>query len=221
MSTTTEHHHHHETTTIPLLKERGLSLTTILPISTTFLLVLIVILFLRYHLYSSSYKTWMKRLRRRSRSDDEETNVPIDEEMFKPPPEYETAVNMPKPCSCRNQCKETCDICDSTLCNNSDSKSDIESGTSSESNTCKCRCHSESNAISETACEQSRESPNDSHQPDSCNVKLYLESETNNTSEILKGPFVILEHVQRMAQDPNKFCHCLPSYQEYIKEFPN
>ena len=34
-------------------------------------------------------------------------------------------------------------------------------------------------------------------------------------------PYAILEHVQRMARDPNAASSYLPTYQDYIKEFPH
>ena len=129
---------------------------------------------------------------------------------------------MPKPCKCCDKCEESCDINENTECNNLiDNDSGIVAEANAENSSCKCRCQTEIETVSDAICEESGENCDTSVRPDTCTVKLYLESETNDSPENLKGPFMILEHVQRMAQDLSVPSHYLPTYQEYINEFPD
>ena len=172
-----------------------------------------LVLCLRYHIYSSSYKQWFKRLRRAQSPDDEGDTISMDEEMFKPPPEYDTAINMPKPCSNCHSKHETGSALKSCPCNNR-SPSDGET----QEDICQYKIEkTESDSDEEQNLEISRRTPSS----DTCTVTLHLSSNLNDSTENGNGPFTILEHVQRMARDPNAAASYLPTYQDYIKEFPH
>ena len=169
-----------------------LELHTLLPVAFTLLIFLILVLCLRFHLYRSSYKSWMKRLRRPSRNQ-EGDNISVDEEMFKPPPEYTTAITMPKPC---NDCLDRHQSTNSQKqcpCNNR-----VPSDDETQDRTCHCEVDDEVKPCTVTLNEDSSESAGNE----------------NST-------FVILEHLQRMARNPSAVPDQLPTYEDYIKEFPD
>ena len=218
--TSTGSPHSHYTTTATTTTEpthyiygTKLELHTIIPVCGTLLVFLILILCLRYHIYSSNYKQWLKRLRRASSRGHEGDTISINEEMFKPPPEYETAINMPKPCSNCHSMHEPGDDLKHCPCNNR-TPSDGET----LADVCQCKMEIKTESDSELNNGISRTIPSS----DTCTITLHLDSNSSsNSAENGIGPYAILEHVQRMARDPDAATNYLPTYQDYIKEFPD
>ena len=206
ITTTTEPTHH--------IYGTRLELHTIIPVCGALLVFLILVLCLRYRIYSSSYKQWLKRLRRASSRGNEGDTVSVDEEMFKPPPTYETAINMPKPCSnCQSKHELGGDLkhcpCNNRTPSDGDTQKDI------------CLCKIETKTESDSGEEQNTEISRQTASSDTCTLTLHLDSNSSELTENRNGPYVILEQVQRMARDPNAATNSLPTYQDYIEEFPD
>lgn len=193
-----------DTTTVPstVVDSSDPNTTTVYFIFAIIVLVLVVALFcLRRHVNSLAYKSVLKRFRRISRTS-ESGEVEVNVEYFQPPPDYSVALDMPKPAS-RAGDSDNGGGNDQTAASTTTNATDGQNTDSGEA---------DADQSLETPGEPDEEGENVAGM---CTVVVRVDEDTKSVDE-----FIILEHVKRMAQDPSAAVSALPTYQDFIVQFP-
>ncbi len=144
-------------------------------VGAAFAVLVVVTFFLRYRVARGAHHAFLKRLRRRSAPEGQA--VEVDLEMFQAPPDYATAVDMPRPCRCGAR----------------------EDGTAALSGACSCR------------------TPGTAAPPGG------NEMEGNQAESPGRVCVIVVEptfDIQMMPRNLNASMSELPTYDEYVAEFP-